>query len=900
MRALSSVSLILLLLAACGGSATPPRMAAPADPASGLPAQPVEYGSIDLLAGLEQQTLENGMKVFVKEDRRLPVACVTTVYRVGSVHEPEGTSGLAHFLEHMLFKGTDTYAKFDIDRVTVRCGGANNAYTENDYTLYWFSVPADGLDDVLRIEASRMRGSTLDAKEMDSERKTVLDELHGMLDSPGGQLQYEIDQIVFKKHSYRRPGWGFESDLKTVKHEVMKKFYEAHYGPNNCAMVIVGAVEPAKAFARVREVFAPVAKVRPAEPPTPPEPPQEEENRVQLQSDKSLDRMGLAWRTNRVGSDEDFVLDVIQNLLTHGKDARLYKRLVVKDRLAYSADATNNARRYDGVFYIFTEVCEKKEPADVEKAVLEELEALKTKPVAARELQKAKNLITANFIFGKETPQELAESIGAFEGLGQPDYLRQYLARIEAVTPAKIQAVAASVFRRENRTVAVAKAKHERRAAPAQQAAAEFGECHEHRLPNGLTILLKPRRGLPIVSVTAYVDAGPLTEPAEKAGVAELTGRLLDQGYETPDGKKRTAEQIAEAIEFTGAHLATSSEGVSIKALTRDVPMALDAIRDMLIRPTFPRDKVDLHRDQQLAEIAAVADDPSALAPQRWYQEVFAGHPLQRPPLGLAETVEKLAPADVEAHHGAFYRPDNVIVAVAGDIDAQAMLSELRKRFADWKADVTVVPALPPLARAEKGRTVVEFQKTKQINLCFGHLSVPHTHPDYFALRVFEQVFCFSPGGFTDRLSRIVREEEHLAYELGGRVVGLGRHPAPFLIRIGTGVKDGLKAHEVTLRILKELLAEGPKEEELEIAKGYLTRSIPFRWASAEEAAQYMVLCRRLRLGIDWPLRYRAGIAAVKKEDVVRAARAHLSPEALTTVIVGPVDKDGKVVEDEK
>jgi zinc protease len=325
----------------------------------------------------------------------------------------------------------------------------------------------------------------------------------------------------------------------------------------------------------------------------------------------------------------------------------------------------------------------------------------------------------------------------------------------------------------------------------------------------------------------------------------------------------------------------------------------LDFMRDALLHPSFPKEKVELYRDQQLAQIAAVSDDPAELARERWHQEVFAGHPLERPSVGLDETVKKLARADVVAHHRAFYRPDNTIVSLAGDFEPAAMLAELRRRFDGWSAEPTVVPPLPAIARAEKGKTVIEFRKAKQINLCFGHVSVPHTHPDFHALRVFEQVFCSSPA-FTDRLSRTVREEEYLAYALGGHVVALERHPAPFMVFIGTGVENKLKAHDVALRIVKELLADGPKEEELEVAKGYLTRSLPFRWQSADEAARYMVTCRRLRLGIDWPLRYRAGIAAVTKEDVLRASRAHIVPDALTTVIVGPVDKDGRVVEEEK
>ncbi len=907
MRSLTLGLFGLAALVACGGGATQsseprPGIGPTQEQPKPVPQPAVQYGALDLLAGLEQQTLDNGMKVFVKEDRRLPVVSTALVYRVGTVHEPEGTSGLAHFLEHMLFKGTDIYAKGEIDEITVRAGGVNNAFTENDFTLYWFNVAAEALDDVLRIEASRMRNCTLDLKEMDGERGNILSELYRFLDSPSGKLQYEMDQIVFKTHSYRRPGHGYEADVKSVKLEVMREFYLNHYGPNNAALVVIGDIDRAKTFARVRELFNGIPKVKEAAPPTAAEPPQKGENRATFETDKATDRIGLAWRTNTVGSEEDIVLDVIQNLLTNGKDSRLYKRFVVRDRVATEVDATNSARRYDGVFYVFSDVTDEAKPADVEKALLEELESLKAAPVAARELQKARNIITANFIFGKESALDLATSVGVYEGLGVPRYLKEYIARIEAVTPQKIQAVAKSLFRVENRTVAVANKARNRRHAGRQAApaspVAEFGEYHEHRLANGLTILIKPRRNLPIVSVVASVDAGPLTESSDKAGVAQLTGALLDQGFSTPDLRKMGPEEIAEALEYTGAQLSAGSEGLSAKCLTRDSAMVMDLLRDLLIYPVFPDDRVALYLDHQLQEIEGVGDDPSGLARELWFSKVYSGHPAGRPGHGLKETVEKLTRADVVAHHAARYRPDTTILAVTGDVDPAAILHELTSRFGSWSANgpAAAIP-LPDVKREGKGHQHVEFRKTKQINVCLGHVSIPFSDPDYFALRVFEQIFCSSPA-FTDRLTRIVREDMHLAYEVGGAVVALAPYPAPFLVYMGSGSQNGMKARDTALKILNDLLTEGPKEGELLTAKAYLTRSIPFRWESTDDVANYMVTCRRRRLGIDWPLRYRAGVSAVTKEDVLRAARAHLNPDALTTVIVGPVDKDGNVIEE--
>src|SRR5262245_16581790 len=217
----------VLVLAGCAGepaapgSAPPPKESAPVTTKA---PKSLDVGKLDLLKGIERRVLANGMTVFVKEDHRLPIATVVTSYRVGSVHEVEGATGLAHFLEHMMFKGTSKLKKGEIDAITFEAGGSNNAYTTNDYTAYWFTVHSETFDRFLEIEADRMRNCLLDKKEWEQELQAVIEELNRSLDSPWGLLWHEIEPAVFKTSSYHHPVIGFRKDLDNMKYENMVTF----------------------------------------------------------------------------------------------------------------------------------------------------------------------------------------------------------------------------------------------------------------------------------------------------------------------------------------------------------------------------------------------------------------------------------------------------------------------------------------------------------------------------------------------------------------------------------------------------------------------------------------------------------------------------------------------------
>lgn len=875
-------------------------------------AAPAQERRIDVVSGMERRLLPNGLAVVARADRRLPAVTAMLAYQVGSVDEEPGMTGAAHFFEHMVFKGTAKYKPGDIDLITYRCGGENNAFTTHDMTGYWFHVGAAHLDEVLDILADTMGKCSLDPAEFDRERNTVLQEMNIWLDGPWGGVEKELDRAVYQESRYRHPVLGWKEDVEKLSRDRMAAFYRRHYNPRNASLIVVGDVAPADVFAKAEKFFGAIPQGEPSPAPQAAEPPQAAERTVEVKTAATTDRFMTAFRADKAGSDADIALDVVAALLGEGRTSRLLTRLVDKEDLAGESgvSVSNYSRRHEGIFTIQVEMALEASLQKARDVVAEELEALATRPVGERELRRAKNLVRARFAFEAESQLELTSKIGYFEALGLPDYVSRYLDRVEAVTPAGIQDVAKRVFTPSRRTTAVGLAKAKRgaggasgvrrprRAAPAFQAAPKLAGLRETTLPNGLRVLVAPRRDVPVLAVQCFVNAGPVLEPEAKAGLAVLTGDLLDEGIEDDAGRWRSGDQLSAEIEFTGGELATGPTGAAAKVLSEHATLAFDLVRDVIRYPSFGKERFDILKDDLLAEIEVRDDDPASTARRLFYEEAYRGHPLRRPASGYKATVENISLDDVKAYYARWFRPENAVVAVAGDIDPERALEEVRIRFGGWAGKgAWEAPAIPPALRQAAPAARYRTADVQQARIVIGHVGASRNDPDWAALRVAETILGSGPG-FVSRLSKNVRDIQGLAYDVYGSItMGATEVAAPFMVTLGVEAKDKDKGIAAVREELRRFLDEGPTEREVEDAKRYLKASFAEAWELSDDVGAYLVETTRYGLGADRPERWFAALSKVDREAVRRAAAKHLNLGGLTTVVVGPVDEKGNLLE---
>ena len=418
-----------------------------------VPAQGPSASTTTVLAA----TLDNGLRVLLLEDRRSPILTVQLWYRVGSRNERPGSTGLAHFLEHMMFKGTHRYGPRQYARLVEQNGGQDNAFTSQDLTSYFVNIVADKLDLVLDLEADRMRNLLLDPKEIDAEREVVIEERRTRTeDDPEGFLGEEVGSVAFKAHPYGAPIIGWMEDLKRITPAEIRAFYDVYYVPNNTILAVVGDFEAPAVLEKVKQRFGPIARGADPPPVLVSEPVQNGERRVVVQKQAKLPIVYLAWHVPSQKSPDAPALEMLSTVLSGGRASRLYRSLVYDRQLALEAGGDYSYFSLDpNLFWFWATAMPGQTPDTLEQALLGEMEKLRNEPVTVEELTRARNQIEAQFVFQQDSVYRRAALLARFETIGGYRLLDSYVNLIRAVTAADVQRVARAYFPADRKNVGV-------------------------------------------------------------------------------------------------------------------------------------------------------------------------------------------------------------------------------------------------------------------------------------------------------------------------------------------------------------------------------------------------------------------------------------------------------------
>lgn len=412
------------------------------------------------VAGAERiatRTLPNGLKIVVWPDHDIPNVAMYTWYRAGSRNERPGITGLSHFFEHMMFNGTKTRAQGEFDRVMEASGGANNAYTTSDVTVYQDWFPVSALQQVFELEADRMRNLDFDPQAVESERGVVLSERRMRVDDDNfGTLAEQVQATAYLAHPYQIPTIGWPSDIEGWKVADLQAYYRQYYAPNNAVLFLVGAVEPEEVFALADRYLAPL-EAQPAPPPvTTREPPQLGERRLEVIRDGQTPLVAMAWHAAAAPGRESRVMEVLLAILGGGDSSRLHQRLVEREQAAVQVGTQLIAGIDPGLAWVFAIAPPGGDVAKVERLIDEEIKRLAGDGPTPAELDKARNQALAGFWRALETINGKADALGTYE-VFHGDYRKLFEAPdvYAGITADDVRKAAATVLRADNRTVGV-------------------------------------------------------------------------------------------------------------------------------------------------------------------------------------------------------------------------------------------------------------------------------------------------------------------------------------------------------------------------------------------------------------------------------------------------------------
>ncbi len=871
-------------------------------------------------ANIVVKKLPNGLTAIVKPDRSSPIVAVNVWFGVGSVHESEEMNGLAHFQEHMVFKGTEKYGVGDIARIVKSAGGNLNAGTSYSYTMYYVVLPSREFATALDVQADAMMHSTFDTQEFTKERLVVIDEARMYDDRPESFTFYRTMELGFEKHTYRRPIAGYQHIVEKITRDQLVEFYRNYYRPSNAVLVVVGDVEVDEAMQRIERAYGGWSNgnVVVNEPPV--EPAQTAFRFKAYEGPMDHAYLGAGFHVPSLLHDDYPALQTLAELASSGKSSRFYRRVREEKRLVTSAGADLLAEKWPGFFLLAASM----PPAKWETAcgaLLTEIERFKQDLVSESELDKARRQVERSMYRELETMEGQASNIGYYQLLGDFRLADRHREAIQRVTPDEIMEVARKYFHPSNlslvgyvpksfgletmtyeRVLGVVESSlsstggvSEMPQAPASVVpATASAETHAARanedsgvtsftLDNGVRVLLKQRPNVPLVSMLTVFPGGGRFEPAGQSGLGVLTHRVLTKG-----GTRFSAEEIAEKIEGLGGSIDSYSSfdtgGVSVGVLSEFAEEAVEIYRDVLREPKFDVGRIEQEKTRLLEELARRHDNPVPFAMDHLFRAVFGAHPYAHPFLGEAKEVNALGARDCTEWYHSLLAPKQVVLSIVGDLSidrarriAERLLGDLAERPGVAPRDD--VPALP----AKPGEHILRRAGIKQAVTFVGFTAPRMETPESIALEVANGVLT----GLGGRLFVELRDKRSLGYMTGSAYNSL-YGSGIFFGYANPGAEGIDEAVRVILHELDLISREPVSDEELSRAKEWLAGSHVMELQ--RNGAQAVGYGTYEALGFGWPAldRIPGEIRAVTKEEIMAVCRATFTRENAVIVRMLP------------
>ncbi len=851
------------------------------------------------------EKLSNGLGVLLLETHAAPVVEIEIWANVGSADERPGEEGLAHFHEHMLFKGTERRGVGEVAAEVESAGGRINAFTSFDVTCYHATLPSAEVSTGLDVLSDAVLHSIFDAEEIAREIEVVLEEIRRSEDSPASVLGNALFAEAYHVHPYRAPILGTQESVESLDRPRLRAFYQRWYSPDNLTVVAVGEFDSTALLEQVRETFAAirpsgVTRGRQAEP--------AQHGLRNLVLPRPFERatLELAHPAVQLGHPDAPVLDLLAFVLGNGDSSRLVRRVKERDALVDRIDASCYTPLDPGLFSVSLETDTPRAGAAIEAAV-RELERLRAEPVSEEELEKARANFLAIEDFERESVTGLAQKLGGFHHLaGGYQAEDAYLEGVRSATPADLLRVARQYLGFEQLTVAAVVPEEEASALDAAQIRAAVdrgaartarafappkrlqapGGIHSYELPGGAQLHVAPRHDVPVVAARAAFLGGLLSETEQSSGLsAFLSGMWLrgTRSHSAADFARATEGLAAEIDGFSGR----SSLGLTLETTRARLDAALDLFCEVLIEPAFDPEEIERERRETLAAIERREDRLAQRAYLLFAATHYRHHPYRRPVLGSAKSVHAVDLPSLNEHQARLVNASNLALAFAGDVDPDALAGRLSSRLADLASGPFEAPSPEPEPAPREIRSAELHKERAQAHLVIGFRGVTVHDEDRFTLEVISQLLAGQGG----RLFLELRDRRSLAYTVSATNVE-GVAPGTFSVYIATAPDKFDAARTGLFEELDALLQSPPPPNELDRARRYLTGNFVIdQQRNAVHAAQ-MALDARYGLGPASAREFPERIAAIGPEDVLRVAQRVIDLDAYTLAAVRPSPSD--------
>lgn len=869
-----------------------------------------------LADNLKYLELENGLKVVLYKDNSKPKVLTKLAYNVGSSIERSYEKGLAHLVEHMIFKGTDILAEGDIDAIARKYGANFNAFTSHDVTAYYFETTKGNWKHFVEILADCMNNSRFDEEHLSSELKAVVQELNMYRDNLESKVFEKALELSFApNHPYHFPIIGFKEQLANLHAPQLKDFYKRYYHPSKAAIFIIGDIDFSDAEIEVRKNFGHFTNPDTVYyPEFPGQSPELFSSDLTMYEEVEQEKLCYYWKVPGLAQINTALADVFFNVFASGANSRLYKALVDDKEIASDVELSADLMYQDGVMALFVTPNDK-DFSVVRQVVAEEIAKILKDGFTAEEVDRAKLGIALNFVRKTEKWGDLVWDLMAETFItNDPKRVFGYLGELDAVTNVMVQdffvqhvfadrvatislrslpgsmksawqknleynkAAEAKILSNHLRTTPLEDAKRVHQLPKPEFFKTEFPQPEVYNSEKtGIKLLLYKKNPYPIAFFKLNFKNSYLLSKEQEGLLVDVMMQMLVE-----KSKKYSREESLEFLEGLGAQFNLDSDGVAVNCLAGNFASALHRVFEIFCEPVFESEALEKHRQILLSDLLEQADNPQRVGIRSFYKSCYPNSGFAWSHEEAVDFVQKITLADIVACHKKYCNPGAFFTAAAGQVDKAFLIDLLDQSFAN------IEPHELNFSRAEGVISVetehVTMLRDQVVLLLARPSSLTISSPDYLPLSVLNLIMFYSLGS---RLYQI-REQKGLFYNIFGGF-GLDASGLGSVDYICTmlNLEDVELAKSEILRIIEDAKQNGITQSELDDAKQVYLGSLVGMFSDTPAVMQVLVSLNLFDLSFDYYSNILDRLDRLTIEDVNDAAKRYIKMDQFMTVTVG-------------
>lgn len=822
------------------------------------------------------QRLPNGQTVVVYEIRNNPLVTIDTWIKTGSINETDTNNGVAHFLEHLFFKGTKAHPTGEMDRILESKGAVVNAATSKDFTHYYVTIPSEYFDTAMELHSDMLLHPQIPRKELEKERKVVIEEIAKDGNTPSKKVYDNLNDMMYTTHPYKRKVIGTENIIGTIRREEILDYFNNFYAPSNMVTLVVGDVDTPKVISKIQESFnqnyrKPIKKTFKKEPAL-----TSQKRKIEY-SDTQSGYMMIGFRGVEICNRDTFTLDVLAEILGGGKSSKLYRDIKEQKGLAYSISASNSSFRDDGIFYVSANFT----PANMEKlekSIFDEICYIQKYGITDEELERAKKMIVQDTYYSRESTSNIATELGYIIALtGNTALYDNYIDGVKAVTATEVKAAAQKYLGLNRSAVSVMLPKSMENVASKPSVKHSANKISENKgtvkylVDNGMTLLVNENKNNDIIAMSIIARGGEFLENI--AGEGTLAAGTILKGT-----KKYSAQELAQILDENGIKIeAVCGEDyfvINVQTTTAQIDKTMDILDEILNNALFDEYELEKRRSELLSRIKQQRDVPMNIALENFKTVIFENSVYSHSNKILEKSLPKIQRNDVVNYYNKVLNSKNIIVSINGNVESEKMTDKFGSMFR-----INNTPKFDfskhKVTKLTTPKTVSQNIKDLQTAWLFmgWQAAGVDNKKDFVTLKVINTIL---GSGLSSRLYRNLREQDGLAYQLGSsyspKMLG-----GTFITYIGTNPDTLEYSRGKILSEINRLKMEFVSDSELQDAKDRLKGGFVIAMETNSEKASNIGLFEAYGFGYDFLNTYTKMVDEVTASDIIRVANKYFN-----------------------